>query len=99
MTKYFKRPYKHSKSHFSDNSTHHNSTNHYRNSHPDRHKHISCNNNGEVNEIINQTAYPIMYNQNMKIMKNTMTQTVLIAYLIPPQTWNDYHGEKLSKLN
>ena len=38
MTKYFKRSYKHSKAHPSDNSNHHISTNHYSTSHSDRHK-------------------------------------------------------------
>ena len=56
MTTYFKRSCKDSKSHSSDNSTHHSSTNHYSSSHPDRHKCKSCNNNEEVNEIINQNC-------------------------------------------
>ena len=37
--------------------------------------------------------------QNLKIAKNTVTQTALIAYLILLQTQNDYHGKKLLKSN
>ena len=56
MAKYFKRSYKHSRCHPCDNSNCHRSTNHYNNSHPDRHKCQPCNNNDEVNKIINQTC-------------------------------------------
>ena len=34
----------------------------------------------------------------MKIMKNTITKTVLIAYLISPWTQNDYHRKKIIKV-
>ena len=56
IIKYFKRSYKYCKSHSSDNSTYHGSTNHHSNLHSDRPKHKSHNNKDEVNEIINQNC-------------------------------------------
>ena len=56
MTKYFKKSYKHSKSHPSDNDIHCLSTNNYSSPHSDKHKCKSHNNNDEVNEVINQTC-------------------------------------------
>ena len=35
--------------------------------------------------------HPITPFQNLKLTKNTMTQTAHIAYPIPSWTWNDYH--------
>ena len=65
-----------------------------------KHKYKACNNNDEVNEITHSTHTSKRHLQNMKIAKNTMTQTPLIAYLTPPQTQNDYQGKmKLSKSN
>ena len=54
----------------------------------------SCNNIDEVNEVINSTYTSISIPSEPKIVNNTMTQTVLIAHLIPLQTWNDYHGRQ-----
>ena len=53
MTKYFKRSYKQSKPHLSDNSDSHINTKHYSTSHSDKHKCKPCNNNDEVNEVLN----------------------------------------------
>ena len=55
MTKYFKRSYKHSKSHPSNNGSHHLNTSNYSTPHSDKDKHKSHINNDEVNEVINQT--------------------------------------------
>ena len=98
MTKYFKGSYKHSKSHPSDSSNCHSSTNHFSNFHP------NTNANHAITmmktKLLIRHTYLITHHQNPKIVKNTMTQRVLIAYLIPPETLNDSHRKiKLSKLN
>ena len=52
MTKYFKKSYKHSKSHPSDNDTHHHSTKYYNTPHCNKHKCKSHNLKDEINEFI-----------------------------------------------
>ena len=55
VPKYFKRSYKHSKPHLSENSNCHINTNHYSTSLSDRHKQQSSSNNDKVNEVSNST--------------------------------------------
>ena len=56
MTRYFKKSYKHSKTHHNSTDSHQPSTNHYNATHPDKHKCKSHNTNDQVNEIIGQTC-------------------------------------------
>ena len=92
MITYFKRSYKHSKSHPSDNTTCHSSTNHYSNSHADRHKQKSCNNNDKVNKIINQNCTS---NNTPSELENSKehydSDSSDSTYSILLQTQNDYH--------
>ena len=46
--------------------------------------------------LLIQHVHLIAHHQNPKIVKNTMTNTILIVYLIPLQTQNDYHGRQNS---
>ena len=100
MTKYFKRSYKHSKPHLSDNSNCHISTNHYISSHSDKHNADLRTIMTKLMRLLIQHVHLIAHPQNPKIVKNIVTQTVLIAYSIHLWAQNDYHGKtKLLKLN
>ena len=55
MTKYFIKPYQHSKLHHTGTDSHHPSKNHNNAIHSDKHKHSSHNTNDHINEIIGQT--------------------------------------------
>ena len=51
-------------------------------------------------KLLIQDTHQKTHLQNLKIAKNTVTQTALIAYLIPLWTQNDYQGKTKSlKLN
>ena len=51
-------------------------------------------------KLLTQHTHLKSHLQNLKITKNAMTQTALIAYLTPPQSQNDYQMKtKLLKLN
>ena len=91
MTRYFKKSYKHSKTHPSGTDSQHPSTNHYNKVHLDKHKCKSCNTSDEVNEIIGQACASKTKYQNPKVLKTPMTPTIWIASLSFLQTQNAYH--------
>ena len=55
MTRYFKKSYKHNRSHHTSIDNHHPSTNHNSSLHSDKYKCKSCNTNDQVKEIFGQT--------------------------------------------
>ena len=85
MTKYFKKLYKHSKSHPSDNGSHHLNANHYITPHSSKHKHKCHNSNDEVNEVIDQTHIPNSITSEPKDSKehcdSDSSDSILSSYL------------------
>ena len=55
MTRYFKKSYKHNRSHHTSTKNHHPSTNHNSSLHSDKQKHKLHNINDHINESIGQT--------------------------------------------
>ena len=96
MTRYFKKPYKHNKSHHTSNDNHHPSTNHNSSLHSDKHTCKSHNTNNQIMEITGQAHTTKSTKSEPEHTKDPMTLTVLIATLTLHQIQNDY--QRLMKL-